>query len=198
MSHENELNSAATTPTGFYINKGSGWLADVRRVISPNQDGRPPGMVAEWLVVHSISLPPGAYGGPWIDALFTNGLDPRVHPYFREIHRLRVSAHVLIARDGVLTQYVSFHQRAWHAGISSLNGRSQCNDFTIGIELEGTDAAPYEQIQYQALASLVSALVCTYPSLSKERIVGHSDIAPNRKTDPGPAFDWTQFRSLLA
>lgn len=185
-------------PRGLWVNTDSGWLSNVRHVISPNQDERPPGMVAEWLVVHGISLPPGEYGGPWIDALFTNCLEPTAHPYFHDIHRLRVSAHVLIARNGALTQYVPFHKRAWHAGISALDGRVQCNDFTIGIELEGTDAAPYEEIQYQILASLIRVLACAYPTLSKERVVGHSDIALGRKTDPGPAFDWERLRALLA
>jgi AmpD protein len=188
---------AIVIPGGLFINRDSGWLINARHVISPNQDERPPGQVAEWLVVHSISLPPGKYGGPWIDALFTNCLEPEAHPYFREIHCLRVSAHALIARDGTLTQYVPFHKRAWHAGASYLNGRSGCNDFTIGIELEGADTMPYEKVQYQVLASLISVLICAYPTLSKERIVGHSDIAPDRKTDPGPAFDWGQLRSLL-
>jgi AmpD protein len=182
---------------GFRINRDNGWLINARCVISPNQDERPPGEVAEWLVVHGISLPPGEYGGPWIDALFTNCLEPAAHPYFQEICCLRVSAHVFIARDGTLTQYVPFHKRAWHAGVSFLNGRSRCNDFTIGIELEGTDVTPYEEMQYQTLVNLISALTCAYPTLSKERIVGHSEIAPGRKTDPGPNFDWDQLRSLL-
>lgn len=188
---------AAAAPRVLQVDTKSGWLANVRRVISSNQDERPLGMVAEWLVVHGISLPPGEYGGPWIDALFTNCLESSAHPYFRQIYRLQVSAHVLIARDGALTQYVPFHKRAWHAGMSFLDGRSKCNDFTIGIELEGTDVAPYQEIQYKTLANLVAALICAYPTLSKERIVGHSEIAPGRKTDPGSAFDWVRLRSLL-
>ncbi|BAW80294.1 N-acetyl-anhydromuranmyl-L-alanine amidase [Candidatus Nitrosoglobus terrae] len=154
-------------------------------------------MAAEWLVIHSISLPPGQYGGSWIDELFTNCLDPNVHPYFREIYSLRVSAHVLISREGTVTQYVPFHRRAWHAGVSYLDGRSRCNDFTIGIELEGTDSDFYEKMQYQMLAKLINVLVCTYLTLAKERIVGHSDIAPGRKTDPGSGFDWDYLRFLL-
>lgn len=193
-----EQTLTTATPKILEVNTESGWLNNTRRVISPNQDERPPGMRAEWLVIHGISLPPGEYGGPWIDALFTNGLEPSVHPYFRQICCLRVSAHVLIARDGTLTQYVPFHKRAWHAGVSFLDGRPKCNDFTIGIELEGTDTAPYQEIQYDVLARLIIALTCAYPALSKERIAGHSDIAPGRKTDPGAAFDWTQLRSLLA
>ncbi len=188
---------AAVAPRVLQVNTESGWLTNIRRVISPNQDERPSGMIAEWLVVHGISLPPGEYGGPWIDALFTNCLEPSVHPYFQQIYCLQVSAHVLIARDGTLTQYVPFHKRAWHAGISFLDGRSKCNDFTIGIELEGTDTVPYQEIQYHVLANLITALTCTYSTLSKERIVGHSEIAPGRKTDPGAAFDWARLRSLL-
>lgn len=187
-----------TEPGVLQVYTESGWLANARRVISPNQDERPPGMTAEWLVVHGISLPPGEYGGPWIDALFTNCLEPSAHPYFLQIYCLRVSAHVLIARDGALTQYVPFHKRAWHAGISFLEGRSRCNDFTIGIELEGTDTTPYQEAQYQTLANLITALTCAYPALSKERIVGHSEIAAGRKTDPGPTFNWTRLHALLA
>jgi len=137
-------------------------------------------------------------GGPWIDALFTNTLDPQAHPYFAEIYAFRVSSHLLIRRDGELVQYVPFHQRAWHAGFSSYDGRERCNDFSIGIELEGTDDEPYEAAQYQALAECVSALLTAYPQLSAERITGHSDIAPGRKTDPGPHFDWQHFRQRLA
>lgn len=182
----------------FWVDADSGWLANARHVVSPNQDERPPGMVAEWVVIHGISLPPGEFGGPWIDALFTNRLESAAHPYFYEIRGLRVSAHILIARDGALTQYVPFHKRAWHAGPSILRGRSQCNDFTIGVELEGTDAVPYEEIQYQVLANLINVLAGAYPAFSKKRIVGHSDIAPGRKTDPGPAFKWVRLKSSLA
>jgi N-acetyl-anhydromuramoyl-L-alanine amidase len=188
------------TATGYdalHVSLETGWLTSVRRIVSPNQDERPPGMVAEWFVIHGISLPPGEYGGPWIDALFTNRLEPTLHPYFHQIHHLRVSAHVLIARDGMLTQYVPFHKRAWHAGISFFEGRSRCNDFTIGIELEGTDLTPYTEVQYQTLAALIVVLTQVYTTLSKERIIGHSDIAPGRKTDPGPSFDWQRLRSLL-
>jgi AmpD protein len=148
--------------------------------------------------VHGISLPPGDYGGPWIDALFTNTLDPAVHPYFREIAALRVSAHVLIRRDGEVVQYVPFEQRAWHAGQSRYGGRECCNDFSIGIELEGDDDHPYEAAQYRVLAEVCRALIRAYPALSPPRIVGHSDISPGRKTDPGPHFDWPRLHALLA
>ena len=173
-------------------------LAGVRQVLSPYFDERPAGMAPELLVVHGISLPPGEFGGPWIDRLFTGTLPADAHPEFRERAGLRVSAHALIRRDGEIVQYVPFGQRAWHAGTSEYAGRTSCNDFSIGIELEGTDQAPYADAQYRSLTAVVSALLTVYPSLSPERIVGHSDIAPGRKTDPGPHFDWPRFRSLLA
>jgi len=174
-----------------------GWLVPVRRLPSPNQDDRPDGEIS-LLVIHCISLPPGRFGGPYIDALFSNRLDPHTHPYFRTIADLRVSAHLLIDRRGHLTQYVPFHRRAWHAGRSNFQGRERCNDFSIGIELEGTETAPYTQIQYSSLARVTRLLMAHYPQLTWERIVGHNDIAPGRKTDPGPAFDWKYFRRLTA
>ena len=143
-------------------------------------------------MVHGISLPPGEFGGDGIDQLFTNQLDPEEHPYYSEIHHLRVSSHLLIRRDGDLVQYVPFHRRAWHAGESSYGGRDRCNDFPIGIELEGTDDVAYEAVQYQRLNDVINVLCQTYPGLSRNRIAGHSDIAPGRKTDPGPFFDWQQ------
>lgn len=155
-------------------------------------------MEADLIVVHGISLPPGDFGGPWIDLLFTNSLPPDVHPYFAEVGSMRVSSHLAIKRDGAVTQYVKFTERAWHAGKSSYRGRTACNDFSVGIELEGTDELPYENAQYQALAEVVAALCAAYPSLSAEQVVGHSDIAPGRKTDPGPAFDWPRARHLIA
>jgi len=148
--------------------------------------------------VHGITLPPGEFGGPWIDRLFTGTLPPDVHPYFRELADLRASAHVLIRRDGQMVQYVPFGARAWHAGKSEYRGRSGCNDFSIGVELEGTDDTPYAGVQYVALAVLTAALLASYPSLSAQAIVGHSDVAPGRKTDPGPSFEWPRFRALLA
>ncbi len=164
-------------------------------VPSPNFDARPAGMAIDLLVVHAISLPPGEFGGPWIDELFQNRLDPEAHAYFREIEGLEVSAHFLIRRDGELRQYVSTGDRAWHAGASEWKGRARCNDFSIGIELEGTDAIPYAPAQYTMLARLIRALKRAYRI---EDIAGHSDVAPGRKTDPGPMFDWARLRRLLA
>ncbi len=175
----------------------SGRITPARQVASPNFDARPDGVVPDLIVVHGISLPPAEYGGPWIDALFTNTLTWDAHPYFKFIEGLKASSHLLIRRDGELVQYVSFNDRAWHAGVSNYCGRERCNDFSIGIELEGADDAAYESVQYRALAETINALCAAYPSLSCERIVGHSDIAPGRKTDPGEAFDWPRFRTLL-
>ena len=176
----------------------SGLLRGVRQIASPNCDLRPAGVEPELIVVHGISLPPGEFGGPWIDRLFTNALPPEAHPYFAEVAALRVASHLVIRRDGNITQYVSFAQRAWHAGQSSYNGREACNDFSIGVELEGTDTLAYEAVQYQALADAIAALCAAYPKLTPARLVGHSDIAPGRKTDPGPAFDWPHARRLIA
>lgn len=183
---------------GLRVDPRTGRLEGARQVASPNCDDRPSGTAIDLLVIHNISLPPGEFGGPWIDALFTNRLDPDAHPYFREIHRLRVSAHLLIRRDGEIVQYVPFHRRAWHAGASCFAGRERCNDFSIGIELEGSDEIPFEAVQYRRLAAVVAALEEAYPSLSRERMVGHSDIAPGRKTDPGPAFQWARLNEALA
>lgn len=174
-----------------------GWIAGVRRVPSPHFNPRPDDETPWLLVVHNISLPPGEFGGPWIDALFTGQLDPEAHPYFADIHHLRVSAHCLIRRDGEIVQYVPFHLRAWHAGISLYQGREACNDFSIGIELEGTDTLPYTDAQYAALQAITELLVQHYPLIA-QNITGHSDIAPQRKTDPGPSFDWPRFRAGLA
>jgi AmpD protein len=174
-----------------------GWLTQARRVPSPNWDDRPPGTGVDLLVIHGISLPPGEFGGPWIDALFRNRLDPAAHPYFRRIARLRVSSHLLIRRDGELVQYVDLRRRAWHAGASCFRGRECCNDFSIGIELEGADEIPYEPAQYRTLAEASREIMARYPGITAERIAGHSDIAPGRKTDPGPAFDWRRLRRLL-
>ena len=174
-----------------------GRLHGVRQVRSPNRDGRPEGCGIDLVVIHGISLPPGEFGSGDIECLFTNTLDPDAHPFFREIGDLRVSAHVLVRRDGELVQFVPFHERAWHAGESRFEGRERCNDFSIGIELEGTDEQPYEAVQIEKLAEVVRALCRAYPGLGPERVVGHSDIAPGRKTDPGPHFDWGGFRELL-
>ena len=169
-----------------------GWLAAARRVPSPNFNARPAGIEPELIVIHGISLPPGEYGGPEIESLFTNGLDPDAHPYFAEIAHLKVSAHFLICRAGVLTQFVATDDRAWHAGESCWQGRENCNDFSVGIELEGCDDEPYSDHQYESLQSLLAALRKAYPRIRGDAIVGHSDIAPGRKTDPGAAFDWSR------
>lgn len=173
------------------------WLDQARQVPSPNCNERPAGMAVELLVIHSISLPPGEFGGPAIEQLFTNCLPADGHPYFQGIHQLQVSAHLVIRRDGALVQFVPFDKRAWHAGKSQYRGRENCNDFSIGIELEGTDTGPFEPAQYQALAQVIHCLLRTYPSLSRQQISGHSDIAPGRKTDPGTGFDWGRLNRLL-
>jgi AmpD protein len=184
-------------PTGLRVEAATGRLLGARQVESPNCDERPPGEVPELVVVHGISLPPGEFGGGWIDALFTNRLAVEAHPYFETLAGLHVSAHLLVRRDGSVVQYVPFGRRAWHAGPSQWRGRERCNDFSIGIELEGTDAGGYERVQYAVLARIVAALCRAYPALSPERVVGHSDVAPGRKTDPGIAFDWPLLRTLV-
>ena len=163
-------------------------------IASGNSDERPSGSEVELLVIHSISLPPGEFGGPGIIDLFTSKLDRDAHPYYREIAGLKVSSHFLIRRDGEIIQFVACDRRAWHAGESSWGGRKRCNDFSIGIELEGTDNVPFEDAQYERLAELTRALQANYQITD---IVGHSDIAPGRKTDPGPCFDWVRYRSLI-
>lgn len=172
-------------------------LLGVRQNDSPNQGDRPPAEVINLLVIHNISLPPGEFGTPCVEQLFSNSLNPDSHPYFKEIAQLRVSAHLFIARDGSVVQFVPFDKKAWHAGQSEFCGRSNCNDFSIGIELEGTDHVYFTDVQYTVLADVTLALMQAFPSLILERIVGHSDIAPGRKTDPGPCFDWNRYRSLL-
>ncbi len=173
-----------------------GILKEARQLASPNCDERPDNI--SLLIVHGISLPPGEFGGPWIDALFTNTLQPDGHEYFKQISHLKVSSHLLIRRDGELVQYVPFSQRAWHAGESSFEGQPCCNDFSIGIELEGTDDQEYTSAQYQQLAAVISQIQKEYPAITTERIVGHSDVAPGRKTDPGRAFDWQKLHKLLS
>jgi N-acetyl-anhydromuramoyl-L-alanine amidase len=167
----------------------AGVVGDARQVPSPNCDDRPDPADIALIVVHGISLPPGEYGGSGIVELFTNRLDAAEHPYYATIAALRVSSHFLIRRDGALLQFVPCSRRAWHAGASQWNGRERCNDFSIGIEVEGTDDEAYTDAQYDVLAALIDALCARYPI---EDVVGHSDIAPGRKTDPGPAFDWTR------
>ncbi len=175
-----------------------GWLRQARCVPSPNCGPRPPGCVPELLVLHNISLPPRCYGGDHIERLFTNCLNWNEHPYFESIRGMQVSAHLLIRRDGELLQFVSCDDRAWHAGQSSYQGRDNCNDFSIGIELEGADDDAYADVQYTVLSAVTTTLLAHYPGLSTARIAGHSDIAPGRKTDPGPAFDWPHYRQLLS
>ncbi len=175
----------------------TGLLDGAHWVPSPNADERPPGSVISLLVVHGISLPPGEFGGPYIDQLFCNDLDPAIHPFFEEIAGNPVSSHLLIRRNGEIIQYVPFQLRAWHAGKSCFDGCECCNDFSIGIELEGTDEIPYEDVQYERLGSVARALMHAFPAITQDRIVGHCDIAPGRKTDPGIAFDWQRFRRTL-
>ena len=165
----------------------------VRHVASPNCDERPEGTSIELLVIHAISLPPGEFGGPAIEALFLNELDPAGHPYFATIADFRVSAHFLIRRDGALLQFVPCAKRAWHAGASHWRGRERCNDFSIGVELEGADDVPFEDAQYATLGALTKALAAAYPLVD---VLGHSDVAPGRKTDPGPFFDWSRYRAV--
>lgn len=185
---------APGTTSGLDIDTTTGLLAGARQVDSPNCDDRPPATVVDLVVVHGISLPPGEFGGPWIDALFTNTLPADADAFFAGLSGLRVSSHALVRRDGEIVQYVPFHRRAWHAGQSQWQGRSGCNDFSIGIELEGTDTRAYTKRQYARLASLVRSLRHRYPGVD---LAGHSEIAPGRKTDPGPAFDWNRLRTLL-
>ncbi|WP_417658744.1 1,6-anhydro-N-acetylmuramyl-L-alanine amidase AmpD [Pseudidiomarina sp.] len=182
-----------TTP-----NINDGWLSQAQHRESPHADERPDANDISVLVVHGISLPAGEFGGPYIDDLFMGTLDTSAHPDFAVLEGLRVSAHCFIRRDGELIQYVPFHRRAWHAGRSHYCGRRRCNDFTIGIELEGTDHQPYTNEQYQRLAEVARQLIEHYPGLTRHRIVGHEHIAPVRKTDPGPAFDWQRFHQLLS
>jgi AmpD protein len=179
------------------IDTTTGLLDTARQVECPNFDDRPSDDDIDLIVVHGISLPPGEYGGPWIDALFTNSLDPDGHTYFKEIHQLEVSSHLLIRRTGEIVQYVPFHKRAWHAGQSEFENRQRCNDFSIGIELEGDDEQPYADAQYEQLADVIITICDSYPRMNNERVTGHSDIAPGRKTDPGPAFDWPRLRQMI-
>ncbi len=175
----------------------AGWLAGVERVCSPNFDARPDSADISLLVIHNISLPPGEFGTGCVSEFFTNTLDHSRHPFFNEIEGVRVSAHFLIERSGRVIQFVATDKRAWHAGVSCFDSREACNDFAIGIELEGTDSEPYTPLQYRALQALTEALMAHYPSITPQRIVGHSDIAPGRKTDPGPFFDWPYYIGLI-
>lgn len=179
------------------IDMTAGLVEGARVVPSPNCDARPGGLRPEVLVIHAISLPPGEFGGSGVERLFCNALDPAEHPYYRRIEGLKVSAHLFLRRDGSLVQFVPLHLRAWHAGESRCEARSRVNDFSIGVELEGCDDAPFEDAQYRVLAGLTGALARAYPAITPARVYGHSDIAPGRKTDPGPHFDWARYRALL-
>ena len=179
------------------MNINQHWLTDITRTPSPNFDERPDPADISLLVIHCISLPPGEFDNHYIDRLFCNQLDPDDHPYFKDVYQLTVSSHLLIKRDGVCVQYVPFDKRAWHAGKSIYEGRERCNDFSIGIELEGTELVDYTDRQYAQLATVIRTLLETYPKLSTQRITGHSDIAPGRKTDPGASFDWQRLLGLL-
>ena len=167
-------------------------IVGVNYIPSPNYDERPANSSIDLIVIHNISLPPGEFGQGYVQKFFLNKLDEKAHPYFSKIKELKVSSHLYIERDGKLTQFVPFNKRAWHAGESNYKGKCACNDFSIGIELEGTDDQSYTDEQYQVLNAVVMSLQMIYPSLYENNIVGHCDIAPNRKTDPGPAFDWAR------
>ena len=180
---------------GWFV--GSEDSTPVRHCASPNYNQRPLATAVDLLVIHNISLPPGQFGGGNVEALFCNRLDCDADPAFAELRGLEVSAHVLIDRAGAITQFVSLHDRAWHAGQSCFQGRANCNDFSVGIELEGTDTLPYTDAQYVQLMRLTRLLCDYFPALTPSRIVGHSDIAPERKTDPGPAFDWDRYKRQL-
>jgi AmpD protein len=173
------------------------WIAGVTRCLSPNCDDRPSDVDIDLLVIHSVSLPPGEFGTPFVEALFCNRLDRNAHPYFARIADFRVSAHLFIRRSGALVQFVPFTRRAWHAGESAFCGRTQCNDFSVGIELEGADDVPYEDVQYVRLIDVARLLMSVWPDISPGQVVGHCDIAPGRKTDPGPGFDWARVRAAL-
>ncbi len=179
------------------VDPATGLLDVARQCPSPNRDARPDASDIALVVIHGISLPPGEFGGGAIDRLFTNTLDASEHPYFAQIAHLRVSAHLLIRRDGETVQYVPFHERAWHAGRSCWQGREECNDFAIGIELEGADDVPYSDSQYRCLAEVVGALCTAYPGIMTTGLAGHCDVSPGRKTDPGPAFEWDRLAALL-
>jgi AmpD protein len=177
--------------------QADGWLTGARACPSPNFNARPEGESVSLLVIHNISLPPGEFGGGCVEDFFCNQLDHDRHPFFDEIRGVEVSAHFLIDREGEVTQFVSTDDRAWHAGVSVFEGREGCNDFSVGIELEGTDDQPYTDAQYRTLVGVTKVLRQRYPAIHPHRITGHSDIAPGRKTDPGPGFDWERFRRSL-
>ncbi|MFV3403698.1 MULTISPECIES: 1,6-anhydro-N-acetylmuramyl-L-alanine amidase AmpD [Pseudomonas] len=179
------------------LDRATGWFSGVTRCPSPNFNTRPEGEAISLLVIHNISLPPACFGTGKVQQFFQNRLDPSEHPYFEGISQLTVSAHLFVERDGAVTQFVSLLDRAWHAGVSRFEGREGCNDFSIGIELEGTDELPYTDAQYATLAHLTGQIRQAWPAIDLARIQGHSDIAPGRKTDPGPAFDWPRYRAAV-
>jgi AmpD protein len=181
----------------YTVNSDNGLIRPARQCLSPNRDARPEGAALDTVVLHGISLPPGEFGGAQIEALFSNKLDWDAHPYFAEIRGMEVSAHLLIRRDGELVQFVPFTERAWHAGDSRFRGRARCNDFSIGIELEGEDETPYDDRQYAVLPGVLKAITTAYPDITPREIAGHCDIAPGRKSDPGPAFDWLRLYDAL-
>ncbi|RNL59022.1 1,6-anhydro-N-acetylmuramyl-L-alanine amidase AmpD [Zhongshania marina] len=181
----------------MYLIEPSGWLANANKIPSPNFNQRPDPSEISLLVIHNISLPAGNFGGPYVQQLFTNCLDCSAHPSFADLQGLTVSAHLFIDRLGGITQFVSFNDRAWHAGVSQFDGRENCNDFSIGIELEGSDDCAYSEAQYRELLAVTESLQSYYPAITTARIVGHCDIAPDRKTDPGAAFDWTYYKNAL-
>lgn len=187
--------SSRNMPDAVFEIDADGWCRGARREPSPNCDARPEGAAISLLLVHNISLPPDQFGGPYIADLFANRLDYDAHSYFDQLRALRVSAHFLIGRDGEVTQFVSANDRAWHVGVSVYEGRERCNDFSIGIEVEGSDFRPFEDIQYRALARLTEVLLKRYPITD---LAGHEHVAPGRKTDPGPHFDWVRYRASLA
>lgn len=195
MTRSSQPRRPALAPAQAFLPDADGWVPAARRVPSPNFDQRPPGMPVDLVVLHNISLPPGQFGSGDIEAFFQNRLDPDKHPFFATIHQVQVSAHFLVTRQGELVQFVPCTQRAWHAGQSDFFGRSRCNDFSIGIEVEGCDDLPFTSAQYDTVAALVPALMAAYPVRA---IAGHSDIAPGRKTDPGPHFDWDRFAASAA
>ena len=186
-----------TTMTAFDVNPQNGWLFPVIQRPSPHYDARPHGVAINMVVIHGISLPPGEFGSPVIEHFFCGEYEKLTHPTLTKLKKMTVSAHLLIKRCGEVVQFVPFTQRAWHAGESFFAGEKCCNDFSVGIELEGTDIIPYTSLQYDHLSHVIKALMHHYPAITKDRIVGHSDIAPHRKTDPGPAFDWSYLREKL-
>jgi AmpD protein len=181
----------------FVVNPQSGLISPARQCLSPNRDARPNAASLDMVVLHGISLPPGEFGGGEIEALFLNQLDRNAHSYFGEIRGMEVSAHLLIRRDGELVQFVPFTERAWHAGESQFRGRSHCNDYSIGIELEGEDDTSYDERQYPVLAAVLKAVLTSYPGISLRELAGHCDVSPGRKSDPGPAFDWLRLYDAL-